>query len=657
MKPTICGDNAIYVPSQEPCTDCERFEHRLDEAEEDIVAVGQEVNALNTYLNNRIDNIITSPAPSEQEIIDARMGADGIVYTTLGAAIRTQDTNINNMLKLAAYDLTNPNSSMSGLYSFDDVGWEQGGFNSSGDTESTKYIRTGLLLGGFLLHDDGNRYVVGAFNDTTGTVSYPWMTTDSTKEWYWIPKNENQHVKIRQRRTNSGDLTPAGNKIKIYRPIGLENENEVVRVLGHYINYVNGAISGDSSAFRYVELKVSEGMMVNYCSIINVPDSRGLAFYDNDENFISGTQMIATPQKIPVPANATILRATVRYSAEEIILSAYNVALSKLSKDLYGYSRNYTDITYGLNWQHKTFDGNGNIIDSDYNIMAEIPNVGNVEVKMNRPYVKFRIYVSTRNDSSQATMLQDWSHYFYRYTPDATGHLHYYVVVALESGEETTSNAFTVGRRGIKVYTYEDSGVSVKCPESIYGKNVAVFGDSIVQGRTRKNEADSTNTVLSKPWSHIVAECCGTEPANYGIGGAQVYGTDWLSLFTNRSAVQDYDVVFVCAGTNDFGEEVTEANFKSAYRSVLAELKANNTRVIAVTPCSRRSNSANDIGLYLADYAEFVKTVAEEQSVEVIDLYALTAKNTVFKNNLPDGLHPNDIGQKIIADAVLSQVV
>lgn len=96
MKPTICGDNAIYVPSQEPCTDCERFEHRLDEAEEDIVAVGQEVNALNTYLNNRIDNIITSPAPSEQEIIDARIGVDGKVYDSLGTSVRNQINKVTN---------------------------------------------------------------------------------------------------------------------------------------------------------------------------------------------------------------------------------------------------------------------------------------------------------------------------------------------------------------------------------------------------------------------------------------------------------------------------------------------------------------------------------------------------------------------------------
>ncbi len=41
-------------------------------------------------VNNRIDNIISSPAPSAQEVQDARIGADGVTYDTLGDAIREQ---------------------------------------------------------------------------------------------------------------------------------------------------------------------------------------------------------------------------------------------------------------------------------------------------------------------------------------------------------------------------------------------------------------------------------------------------------------------------------------------------------------------------------------------------------------------------------------
>lgn len=49
----------------------------------------------------RIDNIISSPAPSEAEIIDARLGEDGITYTSLGQAIRTQVRDLTNDIALA----------------------------------------------------------------------------------------------------------------------------------------------------------------------------------------------------------------------------------------------------------------------------------------------------------------------------------------------------------------------------------------------------------------------------------------------------------------------------------------------------------------------------------------------------------------------------
>ena len=466
--------------------------------------------------------------------------------------------------------------------------------------------------------------------------------------------------------TQSGFETLSGNVEAMQATHAQESDNGLTIVNGHYINYTNGNIGGDNIVFYYAEANVVPGMIVYYNAVKPAPDSRGLAFYDAHGNFVIGYQMIETAQRIVVPDNARLLRATVWSGAlmTGVVFSGYNVAIEKnrelidaVSTPNYGYFRNYSDITYSLQWQHKTYDENGALIDSDYNIMAEIPNVGNVEVKMNRPYVKFRIYVSSSPTSAVATMLQDWSHYFYRYTPDATGHLHYYVVVALESGGDTTSGAFTAGRRGIKVYTYEDSGINVKkCPSSLYGKRVAVLGDSIVQGRVRKNEATSTNTVQSKPWPYMVSEACGTEPADYGIGGAQVYGDDWLSLYTNRNQVSGYDVALVCAGTNDFGAEVSEANFKSAYADVLTALKANNTRVIAITPPSRQTNSPNQDGIYLSEYAQYIKDVAATANVNVIDLFALTESSTVFRANLPDGIHPNEIGQKIIADFVLDNM-
>ncbi len=47
-------------------------------------------------INARIDNIITSPAPSAEEIVDARLGADGVTYSSLGEAIRGQVSDLKS---------------------------------------------------------------------------------------------------------------------------------------------------------------------------------------------------------------------------------------------------------------------------------------------------------------------------------------------------------------------------------------------------------------------------------------------------------------------------------------------------------------------------------------------------------------------------------
>ena len=57
-----------------------------------------DISALDTSLNARIDNIISpsGTAPNPDEIIDARYGADGVTYTNLGTAIRTQVTDLKS---------------------------------------------------------------------------------------------------------------------------------------------------------------------------------------------------------------------------------------------------------------------------------------------------------------------------------------------------------------------------------------------------------------------------------------------------------------------------------------------------------------------------------------------------------------------------------
>lgn len=75
------------------------------------------IKAIIDPLNERIDNIIAGPASSAQEVIDARLGADGVTYTSLGEAIRTQISDIKNALSAEnSIVLTNASLTVSGYY-------------------------------------------------------------------------------------------------------------------------------------------------------------------------------------------------------------------------------------------------------------------------------------------------------------------------------------------------------------------------------------------------------------------------------------------------------------------------------------------------------------------------------------------------------------
>jgi len=84
----------------------------------------------------------------------------------------------------------------------------------------------------------------------------------------------------------------------------------------------------------------------------------------------------------------------------------------------------------------------------------------------------------------------------------------------------------------------------------------------------------------------------------------------------------------------------------------LDALIANNTEVVVVTNCARSTNGANSVGLRPSGYATIEKEIGEAKNLKVINMYALT-DNADYKAQLPDGLHPNEIGHRMIANLIL----
>ncbi len=121
------------------------------------------------------------------------------------------------------------------------------------------------------------------------------------------------------------------------------------------------------------------------------------------------------------------------------------------------------------------------------------------------------------------------------------------------------------------------------------------------------------------------------------------------------------DTVVILLGTNDSKDNnwISAAAFRRQYTELIAAYRALSPApriVIGTPPCAfkpikRFFYITNDAKLdRVPEIAEEIKTIAAENGVELVDLYAVTqGRRELFG---PDGLHPNTGGAKVIAEAV-----
>lgn len=134
----------------------------------------------------------------------------------------------------------------------------------------------------------------------------------------------------------------------------------------------------------------------------------------------------------------------------------------------------------------------------------------------------------------------------------------------------------------------------------------------------------------------------------------------------------DADVVVVFGGTNDYGhgdapmgkfEDRTPETFYGACHYLFSGLvkKYLGKPIVIMTPLHRTDEDNSDNvfdlikkGTMLKQFVYAIKEVAEFYSLPVLDLFAQSGMQPRVKEiqdkYIPDGLHPNDAGHKIIAD-------
>lgn len=202
-------------------------------------------------------------------------------------------------------------------------------------------------------------------------------------------------------------------------------------------------------------------------------------------------------------------------------------------------------------------------------------------------------------------------------------------------------------------------------------KRIAFLGDSITEGV-------GTSSIDNVYWK-VFGRLTGAEVFGYGIGGTTIapqmcqLSEQEMRFFESRvnDMIPDADAIVVFGGTNDFGHgdvpfgRIGERNgntFCAAFHSLMCKLicRYPQAQIVALTPLHRLGENdveLNEIGVRrdhtLEDYAEAEKAICAYYAIPVLDLYrtsGIQPEVPILREcYMPDGLHPSDAGNRLIA--------
>ena len=206
------------------------------------------------------------------------------------------------------------------------------------------------------------------------------------------------------------------------------------------------------------------------------------------------------------------------------------------------------------------------------------------------------------------------------------------------------------------------------------GKKINFIGDSITEGARVENPENIYTNLLKKSLGLL-------EARNYGVGGSRIarikkpegIPSDEDFVMRVQRMDPDFDVVVIFGGTNDFGHgniplgkmgDDDVYTFYGALKTLCLYLIKTYPEkpIVFVTPLHRlneeldynkRLEEKNPNARPLSDFVNAIREVCELFSIPVLDMFkegGMPARVWAWcENHMPDGLHPNDNGQKIIA--------
>lgn len=288
----------------------------------------------------RIDNIIAGDAPSAAEVTDARYGADGVTYTSLGTAIRTQVSDLKADIT-QLYDTT---------------------FINEWDGVTVELTHEYSLSGGaFVDRDNVARAATRPFYKSFSKIKVEVLTNYYVEFDFYSAPNEASYINNTGWITSDREITPSGDYFRIVvggasdissvmddiATISVQSKiYEVIQDLqdkcdsfvstptivnDKYVKWSDGTLNS-YNGLKVYEYNLVKGMYFDYSYTYPSPDHRGLAFYDSNDDYISGVQTQTTSQRVTVPNNAVKARITATSESQIEIAYNFNDAIAELNK-------------------------------------------------------------------------------------------------------------------------------------------------------------------------------------------------------------------------------------------------------------------------------------------------------------------------------------
>lgn len=240
-------------------------------------------------LNERVNSLATLEEGSttgDAELIDGRIGEDGITYDNIGGAIRNQLNKIDQYLLKE-----NINFSNEGYYI--DKDGKDTGFSGWAMSDFIK-VNKGDIVQVTALGYSTNVSAIYFYNDNKERVKALQISND-TEQTYTKVIDDNGYIKCSGKITNKLSGTVSRINPEITNNFNYYNDNFKLNITingwtkGSYICITDGkvtALSNDYSYTDYIDITDLDNVFMN---ITEYYDYRaGIAFYDENKNFISG---------------------------------------------------------------------------------------------------------------------------------------------------------------------------------------------------------------------------------------------------------------------------------------------------------------------------------------------------------------------------------